>query len=250
MVNRAIDILEFINRDIEKEYSLSEIANSLKLNRSTCANNIKTLADREYIEQKDRRRGYKLGSQAYSLSENYSNKDDLLLVAVEPMRRLRLMLNETCLLAILRNNKRITIHIDQCTHDLKVVFGYQERNAYLTASGRLLISTLTDDEQDSFINQYGIPEPDMWPEIKNVEGLRKELAKIKEKEIAVHFDKSLIVGIAVPVFMNDKVIASLAIYLHQSRFTFKSKNLIFDKLKKTGYYIRKELESFDRKNYQ
>ena len=51
VINRALDIIEFIAREPEKPKSLSDIANTLELNAGTCANIIKTLVERNYIEK-------------------------------------------------------------------------------------------------------------------------------------------------------------------------------------------------------
>ena len=46
VIHRALNILELIARDRNKEYGLSEIADRLGLNHGTCANIIKTLVVR------------------------------------------------------------------------------------------------------------------------------------------------------------------------------------------------------------
>ena len=51
VIHRALDIVEFIARDPDKEFGLGEIAESLELNKGTCANIIKTLVNRGYLDQ-------------------------------------------------------------------------------------------------------------------------------------------------------------------------------------------------------
>ena len=46
VINRALNILEIIAHDHNKEWGLSEIANELELNHGTCANILKTLVQR------------------------------------------------------------------------------------------------------------------------------------------------------------------------------------------------------------
>src|SRR5690554_7672569 len=99
VINRALNILELVSKEKEREYSLSEIASTLNLNVSTCANIIKTLVNRGYLEQQGRKQGYKLGAQAFYLTGNYSNKKELLRVSMEPLKALRDKLNESCILA-------------------------------------------------------------------------------------------------------------------------------------------------------
>ena len=61
VINRALNILEIIAHDHNKEWGLSEIANELELNHGTCANILKTLVQRGYVEQMGLKKGYKLG---------------------------------------------------------------------------------------------------------------------------------------------------------------------------------------------
>ena len=92
VINRALNILELVSKERDRDFSLGEIANSLNLNASTCANIIKTLVNRGYLEQKAIKQGYKLGAQAYYLTGNFSNRKELLLLfLVHPLHLLQLI---------------------------------------------------------------------------------------------------------------------------------------------------------------
>ncbi len=240
VIHRAFDIIEFIAKDRNKEFGLGEIADSLGLNHGTCANIIKTLVIREYLEQSGKKRGYKLGYKSYSLTGNYSNKKELLKVSVEPMKTLRNKLNESCILSILKDNMRVTLHKELCTHELQVVTTGEEKNIYLTATGRLILAFMSLERQERFIQKYGLPN-ELWAEVKNESDLIAELEKIKEKQFAIHFDGVHIVGVGVPIYKNDKVIASLGIYLPEVRFTYKVQEQIFSEISKTAKQISSTL---------
>jgi len=49
---KALDILEFLADNKNREVALGEIADTLGLDHGTCANIIKTLSSRGYIQQK------------------------------------------------------------------------------------------------------------------------------------------------------------------------------------------------------
>jgi len=68
-INKAFNILEFIANDPGKEYSLTEISDSLKFQRNTCANILKTLVSRGYVDQPKPKGGYKLGEMLYQLTD-------------------------------------------------------------------------------------------------------------------------------------------------------------------------------------
>ena len=58
VINRAFDILEYIAKDPDKPKALGEIASDLDLNAGTCANIIKTMVARKYLEKIDKQKGY------------------------------------------------------------------------------------------------------------------------------------------------------------------------------------------------
>jgi DNA-binding IclR family transcriptional regulator len=242
VIQRALNILELISKDRNKEFGLGEIADSLGLNHGTCANIIKTLVVREYLEQSGNKRGYKLGTRSYYLTGNYSNKKELLRIAVEPVKALRAILNESCILAIVKDNMRVTLHKELSTHGLQVVKSGEEKNVYLTATGRIILACMNPMERGNFIQKYGLPN-EMWNEVKNNDDLIIELQKIKEKQLAIHFDGAHIVGIAAPIYKNEEVIASLGIYLPEARFTYKEQEKILLELNKTVQQISEELKS-------
>lgn len=79
------------------------------------------------------------------------------------------------------------------------------------------------------------------PELKNKSDLIEEL-KIKEKQIAIHHAESDIVGVSAPIFKDDKVIASIGVYLPESRFKYKTQKTIITGTKKTATYINDQLK--------
>jgi IclR family transcriptional regulator, KDG regulon repressor len=239
VIHRALDILELVAKNRDKEFGLGEIADELRLNHGTCANIIKTLVVREYIEQSGKKRGYKLGPKSYYLTGNYSNKKELLQIAVEPVKALCAKLNESCILAIVKDNMRVTLHKELSTHELQVVTSGEEKNVYLTATGRIILACMNSGDRNNFIQKYGLPN-DMWPDIKNEDDLIIELKKIKEKQLAIHNDGKHIIGVGAPIYKNEEVVASVGIYLPEARFTYKEQEKIFSEIKKAAQQISEE----------
>jgi DNA-binding Lrp family transcriptional regulator len=110
VINRAFDIMEYIARDAKKEYALSEIADALKLNHATCANILKTMVERNYLEQAGYKKGYRLGHMMQQITGNNSYEQELLAASIEEMEKMTSRMNETSLLAILRKDIRIALH--------------------------------------------------------------------------------------------------------------------------------------------
>src|SRR5688572_28631583 len=153
VINRAMDILEMIAKNPEQIRSLTEIADSMNLNHATCANIIKTLVNRKYIEQVGHKKGYRLGQMSYALTNNFSYKRDLVQAAKEAMETLTKKINENTLLAIIKDNKRILLYDVPSDQDLQVRTS-KEKNVYEAATGRLLLAYLTPKERENFITKY------------------------------------------------------------------------------------------------
>lgn len=247
VINRAFNILELIAKDKGKEHSLREIADNLNLNPSTCANIIKTLVNRGYLEQQGKKRGYKLGSQAYYLTGNYSNKRELLKVSTPLLQRLRDVLNESCILAVLKENMRVTLHKELSSQELQVISDNEEKNIYQTATGRVILACFNETKRMQFIKKFGLPNS-MWIGVNNEKELIKELDKIREKQLAVHFDGAYTIGVGAPIYKNSKVVAAIGVYLPKMRFNHTIQKMIFNEISKTAQLISKKMTELNQKN--
>lgn len=223
VIHRAIDIIEFIAREPERPKALGEVAEAVGLNHATCANILKTLVAREFIEQIGAKKGYLLGAKAYALTGNDGYRKDLIEAATEEMNRLTVALNENLLLAVLKGNQRIVLTRTTSEHDLQVRTADQ-KDVFNTASGRLLLAFLPEVELEKFIQKYGLPAAEIWPEAATTEGLKAALAQIRHEELAIQATAGRqVIGLAVPVRKAEKVVASLSVYLPEYRYMMTDK---------------------------
>lgn len=236
VLNRALDILELLSQNIDKEHSLSEIADPLNLNHGTCANIIKTMINRGYIKKK---KGYLLGRQAYYLTNNFSKEKEIIKCAKGPMKGLSKTLKESCVLAVIKNNSRIIIHKKTFVQELQAN-SLDEKHAYHTATGRLLLAYMEPADRNAFINTYGLPG-DMWEEMDSERKLIDELQKINKAGYAIHHAKSNVVGVAMPVFNRKQFVASLGVYLPENRFNKNMEDKILKELAETAKIISEKL---------
>jgi IclR family transcriptional regulator, KDG regulon repressor len=195
VIHRALDILEHVASKKEKASSLTEIATSLNLHQATCANIIKTLVNKNYLEHLGRKKGYRLGAMAYYLTGNMAYNQNLLWVAKDVMEDLTAEANESTLLGILRNYKRFIVQLVNCDQDLQVR-SKTDRNAYETATGRILIAFLSEADRNTFVQINGMPDPELWKEVQSREDLERVLAEIRKEELAVTLPNRHIVGLA------------------------------------------------------
>lgn len=154
VIVRALDILEFIALHGKDPVQLIKIAEKVGLSQPTTANIVKTLVDKNYLEHVGRKEGYRLGAGAYHLTGNLSYSENLVSTAKEPMEELVQQLNETALIAVIRNNKRLILHVSECNQDL-LVRAKMIADVYTTATGRLLLAYFKTKELDNLIKAVG-----------------------------------------------------------------------------------------------
>lgn len=220
VIGRALDILELVARKPDKISTLSEIANALQLNHGTCANIIKTLVGRNYIEKIDGKKGYKLGSHIFALAANKDTTSELVAAAREELESLTVKFNENTLLAVLKGDQRVAILRVNSRNQLQAVTATQ-KEAFDTATGKLLIAMLPDEKIEEYLTQYGLPQVRLAGKKLTRLSFYGEVKKIRAEGLATHLPDDEVFGIAVPISRENKVVASLSIYLPAYRYTQK-----------------------------
>lgn len=242
VINRALDILEMISKDTGKTFSLTEIANELGLNHATCANIMKTMVQRNYIDQVGHKKGYRLGFMAYQLGGEVAYEQELLAHAKMEMEQLTKALNETSLLGIVKKNMRISLHQEMSDNDL-MVKSKIEKPAFSSASGRMIIAMLSKERRQAFLDQYGLPSKDCWKEAASDAGFKKEMIRIAQQGFVKQVSDAHIVGLAVPIFKDEEIVASLSIFLPEARMNDTKEKAIVKALRQYAEKINAKLRS-------
>lgn len=107
VIGRVEEILVYLSKNRKREVPLSEIADTLNMNRATCANILKALKEIGFIEQMSYRKGYVLGEKLFAIV-GVNNDPDRIVTLLKPLLRL-----------IVQRGQR------KCH-----VVGYKERQAY------------------------------------------------------------------------------------------------------------------------
>lgn len=240
VIQRALDILEYVSSKGNEPVQLSKIAEQAGLSQPTTANIVKALVHKNYLEQVGRKVGYRLGIAAYQLTSNPMYDQDLLKAAKEPLKELTAQLNETSLLAVIRNNKRVIVHLEECEQVLQVRTT-MIADVYATSTGRLLIAYLSPKEIDNLIKAIGLPPKKVWPGADTKEGLERELKKIRAEKFVQITTAHHTVGFAVPVYKGETVIAGLSVFVPESRYAESNQGKMFKLIQKTAKKISEEL---------
>ena len=210
-------ILDYLGNNTRRDCPLSEIAEAMSLDKGTCANILKTLSHEGYVQQEAPRSGYRLGYRLYHLTGRQVENEELTKIARHDIDLLGERLNETALLSIIRNDKRVLLYNTTPQRDIEVRTSI-DKSLYNACSGRAIIANYTPEHQNKLLIRIGLPAQGEWPEIYE-DGLPRrsllvnELVKIKQQGYAVQHDANGIVGYAAPIWRDDHVAGSVGVYM-------------------------------------
>jgi DNA-binding IclR family transcriptional regulator len=243
VILKAFDIIELVAQRNGQAISLTEISDELDINQATAANIINTIVSRGYMEHIGKKKGYRLGPAAFRLTNEIPYEQDLVNVARGVMEELTASINESSILGVLRNNKRYILHAVNAVQEIQVQLR-SERNTYDTATGRILLAYLSEKELERYTQHNGLPDAETWAEAQTIDGLTAELEKIKNAGIVhTHKQNRHIKGFAVPIFINEQVVASLSVFLPEYRCSDVRQKEIIDRLKASAYAIGQKLSA-------
>ncbi len=222
VIHRSFDIIEFVARDPDRPKLMSEIAIGLQLKPGTCANIVKTLTLRGYLLKLGAQKGYLLGKQFYTLAGDTGYWRDLVAASNSEMQKISAALNENTLLSSLNGENRVVIHRTQ-SNQIVQAHTPDEKKAYDSSSGRILIAMLSDEELEKFIFRFGLPPAQIWHDANNKKKFFEQIEQMRKNGYALVEDSIQIVGFAAPVYKENNVVASLSIYMPAFRFDEKIK---------------------------
>jgi IclR family transcriptional regulator, KDG regulon repressor len=152
-------------------------------------------------------------------------------------------INESSILGVLRNHKRYILHAVNAVQEIQVQLR-SERNTYDTATGRLLLAYLSEKELERYIQHNGLPDAETWAEAQTMDSLVAELGQIKNAGIVhTHKQNRHVKGFAVPIFINDQVVASLSVFLPEYRSSAAHEKEIVERLKASVGVIGQKLSA-------
>lgn len=221
VIEKALNILELLASEESREFPLGEIADTLNMDHGTCANIIKTLSARGYINHDGPRRGYKFGYMSYKLTDSAINNEELTKIARDEIDRLGETLNETAILSCIKNDKRIVLYNTIPDREL-IVRTNIDKSIYSANTGRVILANYTSAHLEKCLIRLGLPAKEEWPEIHKSDTPQGELinrlAAIKVAGYEIHHDSNGIVGIAAPLFKAGHVIGSVGVYMPNTRY--------------------------------
>ena len=105
-------------------------------------------------------------------------------------------------------------------------------------SGKILVAYCDEDELDLILKKHGFPG-ERWNNISDMAGLRPILEDIRNKEILKQrTEEATVTSYAIAVFMGDKLLGSLGVYMPSFRETPEKEQIIIKELRKSAEEIR------------
>lgn len=228
VIERVEQILVYLSENRKREVPLTEIADNLHINRATCANILKTLKDLGFVEQMSYRKGYILGEKIYSIAGADNDPDRLRTLLKPIVDDLCKEANESVMLTVIKNDKRIHLYNVEAFHALQAKVIYQ-MGVWEATTAKVIIARYSDEKLNDFLKLVGMPG-NAWPSIQTKQDLLNALAEIRENRCFTVINNHF-ACMAAPVFKNGEVIASIGYYLPDIRLTEKTRPLLEAKLK-------------------
>ena len=243
VLHKVFDIFEFLAETPEQPRALTDIAIRLGQHPATCANILKTMVSRHYVEQIAPKKGYLLGPALFQISRQAPYRKDLIAAAEPLMAELAKTVNETVLLVTLRLGRRFIL--SQIDGQRQIQVGPQaliENTLYETATGRLLLAYLPERDAEKLVTAQGLPGS-KWPEAATLAAFKKALANIRKTGWVCHAPNEEVVGLAFPIRnRRDEVTAALGLFLPRFRFKGAHEKKVLAGLRQTAAAISRIVE--------
>lgn len=183
-VSHALDLLEQFHDDVD-ELGVTELSKRLKLHKNNVFRLLATLESRGYIEQNRATENYRLGLKALELGQTFIKQMGLLRQARPILERMVEDCNETAYVAIFKENHIVYLDVVETNLTVRVVSRVGSRlPAYCTASGKVHLAYMSDEEFESVLAEQKIVQHTPTT-LTDPAALKAELAQIREQGYAL-----------------------------------------------------------------
>lgn len=214
-VDRALDILLCFTQ--ESELGLSEIAKRISLHKSTVHRLIGSLEGKGFLIRNPETEKYRLGYRILELSANLTQSDDISIVFLPEMERLRDLVGETISLYVRDGMERIRIQAVQSNQPIRRVAPIGARMPLTVgASSKLLVAYEDEETQNKILRET------IWPETVEREQFLFQLEQIRKQGYATSVEEreAGAAAVSAPIFnRKGKVIAALSVSGPSNRLT-------------------------------
>lgn len=219
---RGLTILEVLSAHPDG-LTLSEISRSLALPKSSTHALLHNLLERDYLMDGRRDRTYRLGPRLFQLGNAYVHGIDLVADGQETVRAVSRRCDETVHLATLEGRDVLYVAKEEGTSYIRMVSALGQRvPAHGTGVGKMLLSSLTEEELSALYPPEYPPQQMTARTIADLSAMKVELGRTRERGYALDDEEST-VGlrcVAAPVYdAAGTMVAAMSISVPVARWS-------------------------------
>ena len=170
-IQKAVKILNVIADNGAAPTPLWKIAEQTGINKPTCSRIIGTLKNEGFLIKISPSKGYILGPAAYCLSRFGRYGSDLISASRPIMTYLYKTLGQCVVLAVIEGGTKYVIDYIDDGQIFESKQKIRKDDIYRTATGRVILENMTDEEIGTIWQKYGKPSETEWNEIKTLDDL-------------------------------------------------------------------------------
>ncbi len=210
VLHKAFSIIEAVSSAPPGPKSVSELAQKAGLPLPTTARILKDLSEAGYLDKVSRTQGYILGPMMFQLCRGQRYMSELLDIAEPLVDRCAEATGQSVLLSVLKHRRRyilchqnrnpaLNIHIDRPYY----------KNFYRTATGRIQLAYLSEDDLLDLVDSEGMPGHD-WEQVADIDSLQSALAQVRQDGFCRHDNTAFSLStMGMPVFKDGCYLAAL-----------------------------------------
>jgi len=187
-LDNALQLIDLLSE--KEDLGLAEITKSLNMSKASVFRMLYTLEKRAFVKKSDDAK-YDLGMKFVRYGTIVTERQNIVQKSRPYMQKLRDTFNETAHLAIItQSGKMVFIYKEYSASSIQMTARVgTEKEAYCTATGKVLLAYLPSGEQESIAHAYDYQQytPNT---IMSPESLLEELARIREQGYSVDNEES------------------------------------------------------------
>jgi DNA-binding IclR family transcriptional regulator len=224
--------------------SVQMIVQESGLSRTTVYEIIRSLVAGEYLEKRGKPGHFFLGRRLYELGMAYRDQVNVLKEGHELIEKLRNECNETAQLSVLDEDKILVLLKSESDQSVTIISKIGSRiPVNWAASGRLLISNLTDDELRKKLPHMIEPSP-TGKAPTDIEILIREIREARESGYALQIRQSNphTGAVSAPVFdSTNKCIATVSVVVPDHRLKRQHQRPLIDAVVRAAANLSRRL---------
>lgn len=184
-VQKAFALLDVVARD-PRGATAKDISSELAIPLPTVYRLLQTLVASEHVVHLRDERRYGLGYKVHALDTSLRQQVGTPATVKRAVRELHVAADAAAYLAVYRGDAIVVAHVVDSLHRPRIDpmdFGFTDA-AHATAFGKILLSRMDGEEVGDYLERHGMPSLTDRT-ITTVQGLGKELARVRAQGIAV-----------------------------------------------------------------